>query len=79
MPALAAATQGHDAVAASRLHRQVDHDKQQVVRLQRGVAQQESRSHEAAVRLKQQDDTIAQLKQQLQALQAPAPSSSAGH
>jgi septal ring factor EnvC (AmiA/AmiB activator) len=79
MPALAATTQDRNAATAHRLHRQVDRDRQQVTRLQQGVAQQESRSREAAARLRQQDDTIARLKRQLQALQAPSPSTSTGH
>ena len=62
----------------SQLHRQVSRSKDRVAQLQQGVAQQESRSRQAAARLQQQDDTIAELKKQLQALRSARKASPAG-
>jgi septal ring factor EnvC (AmiA/AmiB activator) len=85
LPVFAGGAQGRaahasdDHAAASRLDRQVAESKAEVAQLQQGVAQQESQSRQAAVRLQQQDGTIAELKRQLQALQARSPSAPAGH
>lgn len=83
LPALAAGTQAASHAAGSRtasswLHQQVSHDKTRIVQLQQGVAQQESRSRQAAARLRQQDSTIAELKKQLQAVQSGRKASPAG-
>jgi hypothetical protein len=56
----------------------VSRDKSRVARLQQGVAEQESRSRQAAARLQQQDSTIAELKKQLQAVQSGQKPSPAG-
>jgi phage shock protein A len=50
-----------------------------VAKLQQGVARQESQSRESAARLQQQDQTIAELKRQLQALKAEPASAPASH
>jgi len=48
----------------------VARQRAEVQRLQRDVAAQESGSHAAAQRLKQQDEEIAELQRQLQAAQS---------
>lgn len=84
LPALAAGTQAAAPrtaaapAASSPLHQQVSRDKSRVARLQQGVAEQESRSRQAAARLQQQDSTIAELKKQLQAVQSGQKPSPAG-
>jgi hypothetical protein len=88
-PALAAGAQAEQARpraqpagardAARRLDRDIAARKAEVARLRQGVAQQESRSREAATRLQQQDRDIAELKRQLQALKAAPAAAPAGH
>jgi septal ring factor EnvC (AmiA/AmiB activator) len=55
------------------VHRRVAHSQAEVQRLQRDVDRQESHSRQAAKRLQQQDQAIAELRKQLQALQAEPP------
>lgn len=84
LPVSAAAVQHADAsarhAAGGSLDRQLAQRKAEVAELQQGVAQQESLSRDAAARLRQQDQAIAQLRRQLQALKsAPAPAATAAH
>jgi septal ring factor EnvC (AmiA/AmiB activator) len=72
-----AVTDGH--AAAGRLDHQLAQSKAEVAKLQQGVARQESQSRESAARLQQQDQTIAELKRQLQALKAEPASAPASH
>jgi hypothetical protein len=55
-------------VAVVRVRQELQHSRAHVAHLRQGVAKQESLSREAAVRLRQEDDTIAELERQLQAL-----------
>ena len=66
-------------VAVVRVRQQVEHSRARVTRLQQGVAKQESLSREAAARLQQKNDTIAELERQLQALQSGQKASRDGH
>jgi septal ring factor EnvC (AmiA/AmiB activator) len=68
-----------DRAAAGRLDRQLAQGKAEVAKLQQGVARQESQSRQSAARLQQQDQTIAELERQLQALKAAPGSTPAGH
>lgn len=80
VPAQAAQAQPSSAVKAGD-QKQVEQaiEKQQATlkQLQGDVSREENRSHEADAKLKQQDQTIADLQQQLKALQGASPD--AGH
>jgi hypothetical protein len=72
MPLWARAQPSTDTHASKAVRKQtaaVARQRAEVQRLQRDVAAQESGSHAAAERLKQQDAKIAELQRQLQAAQ----------
>ncbi|MEW5835262.1 MAG: hypothetical protein AB1832_09385 [Pseudomonadota bacterium] len=51
----------------AEVHRAVARDAAEVARLQRSVAEQEARSREASLRLREQDQALERLRQELQA------------
>ncbi len=71
-----ALTEAEPASSLPQIRQRLKQDQVEVKRLQQSVARQESDSQRASQRLQQQDQAIAELRRQLQELQArPA----AGH
>lgn len=56
-----------DRAQVAEVHRTVARDAAEVARLQRSVAEQEARSREANLRLRDQDQALERLRQELQA------------
>jgi septal ring factor EnvC (AmiA/AmiB activator) len=80
VPAQAAQAQGSSAAKAGdqkQVAQAIEKQQATVKQLQSDVSREEGRSHEADAKLKQQDQTIADLQQQLKALQGTSPDS--GH
>jgi len=57
-------------VAVVRVRQELQHSRAHVAHLRKGVAEQESLSRKAALRLRQEDNTIAELERQLQTLRS---------
>jgi septal ring factor EnvC (AmiA/AmiB activator) len=64
---------------AAHLNQRIAQHQAEVDHLQKDVGQQESASQQAAQRLQQQDQTIAELRQQLKAAQQAPKAPAAGH
>jgi septal ring factor EnvC (AmiA/AmiB activator) len=62
-----------------QVNQRIAQHQAEVGHLQQDVGQQESANRQAAERLQQQDRTIAQLRQQLQAAQQSGKTPAAGH
>ena len=67
--------QGPVQVSAEQARQRVAQHQAEVLRLEQDVARQESDSRQASERLQQQDQAIADLQKQLDALRAKPPAS----
>ena len=76
---LFAQSSGDIARRTEKLNQRVAQHQAEVQRLQQDVSRQESASQQAADRLQQQDQAIAELRRQLKAAQDSAKAPSAGH
>ncbi|WP_114238386.1 hypothetical protein [Dyella sp. C9] len=77
-PARAATEQaGGSAAQQKQVEQAITQQQAQVHQLQGDVAREESRTHQADAKLKEQDQAIAELQRQLDALKAPSKGS--GH
>ena len=58
-----------DAAHPAGVHRKLERSAAEVARLKHDVAEQEARSHQANQRLHEQDQALAELRRQLQAVE----------